>query len=103
MLSKFHDRENPQEELYQLFQEIDENDSNCLTRDELQTFLEGYEIILPRKKWLQLFKEIDRNFDDEVIFKVLIFIQIYLIYSIQVLNAKNHVFDIFLSRFFLHF
>merc|ERR1712146_320645 len=62
---------NPEQELKVLFMEIDENNSNLLSRREFQIFLEALGISFSRKKWSQIFVEIDLNNDDEISFREL--------------------------------
>ena len=62
---------NPEEELKALFEEIDDNNSNLLSRREFQIFLEALGITFSRKKWSQIFVEIDLNNDDEISFREL--------------------------------
>jgi hypothetical protein len=71
MLDKLKDMGNPEQELKVLFMEIDENNSNLLSRREFQIFLEALGISFSRKKWSQIFVEIDLNNDDEISFREL--------------------------------
>ena len=71
MLDKLHSMGNPEQELKVLFTEIDENNSNLLSRREFQIFLEALGITFSRKKWSQIFVEIDLNNDDEISFREL--------------------------------
>ena len=71
MLEKLTAMGDPEGQLKTLFNEIDENDSNLLSRSEFQIFLETLGISFSRKKWSQIFAEIDLNNDDEISFKEL--------------------------------
>ena len=71
MLDKLKVMGNPEQELKVLFMEIDENNSNLLSRREFQIFLEALGISFSRKKWSQIFVEIDLNNDDEISFREL--------------------------------
>ena len=71
MLDKLRDMGNPEQELKVLFMEIDDNNSNLLSRREFQIFLEALGITFSRKKWSQIFVEIDLNNDDEISFREL--------------------------------
>lgn len=66
ILSRLESVESPEEELKVLFQEIDINNSKSLSRSEFQIFLHDLDITFSRKRWVQIFKQIDRNFDDEI-------------------------------------
>eukprot|EP01038_Epipyxis_sp_PR26KG_P014670 gene14670-19708_t len=59
----------PQAELYTLFQQVDENGENNLSRSQFATFMHSLGIYFSRKKWQQIFREIDRNFDDHISFE----------------------------------
>ena len=71
MLDRLREMGNPEEELKALFEEIDDNNSNLLSRREFQIFLEALGITFSRKKWSQIFVEIDLNNDDEISFREL--------------------------------
>jgi Ca2+-binding EF-hand superfamily protein len=71
MLEKLRDMGDPEQELKVLFEEIDDNNSNLLSRREFQIFLEALGITFSRKKWSQIFVEIDLNNDDEISFREL--------------------------------
>jgi hypothetical protein len=49
-----------------LINEIDEDESRTLSRGELQLFLEALGITLSRSRWRVIFREIDRNYDDQI-------------------------------------
>lgn len=65
LLSRLSPMGDPEKELLALFQEID-SDGNELSRKEFQIFLEAMGITFSRKRWLQIFREIDRNVDNQV-------------------------------------
>jgi Ca2+-binding EF-hand superfamily protein len=67
-LSERSTDKNPEDSLLDLFNEIDENDSQLLSRAEFQILLNALEITFSRSKWRIIFREIDRNFDDEISF-----------------------------------
>jgi len=71
MLAKLHAMGDPETQLKVLFDEIDDNGSNLLSRSEFQIFLEALGLTFSRKKWSQIFVEIDLNNDDEISFKEL--------------------------------
>ena len=58
------------EEIYNmgttLFHEIDEDKSVTLTREELKSFLVDIGISFSRRKWRKIFRELDRNCDDQI-------------------------------------
>lgn len=49
-----------------LMKEIDDDDSRSLSRRELQAFLEAIGITLSRSRWRVIFREIDRNNDNQI-------------------------------------
>lgn len=71
MLAKLHAMGDPETQLKVLFDEIDDNGSNLLSRNEFQIFSEALGLTFSRKKWSQIFVEIDLNNDDEISFKEL--------------------------------
>lgn len=62
----------PEVQLRNLFNVIDEDNSKFLTREELQHFLQGIRISFTKRRWDQIFHEIDANFDDEITFDELL-------------------------------
>lgn len=54
-----------------LFQQIDEDGSDLLSRAEFQEFLGNMKITFSKKKWAAIFAEIDKNYDDEIAFEEL--------------------------------
>ena len=54
--------------LRRLFNEIDKNGSNRLSRSEFELLMDRLEVSFSRKKWKQIYHEIDRNYDDEISF-----------------------------------
>lgn len=54
--------------LRSLFDEIDKNRSNKLSRVEFEILMDRLEVNFSRKKWKQIYHEIDRNYDDEISF-----------------------------------
>lgn len=54
--------------LRNLFDEIDKNRSNKLSRVEFEMLMDRLEVNFSRKKWKQIYHEIDRNYDDEISF-----------------------------------
>lgn len=54
--------------LRNLFDEIDKNRSNKLSRVEFEILMDRLEVNFSRKKWKQIYHEIDRNYDDEISF-----------------------------------
>jgi len=69
MLAKLHAMADPETQLKVLFDDIDDTGSNLLSRDEIQIFLEALGLTFSRKKWCQIFVEIDLNNDGEISFK----------------------------------
>ena len=71
MLERLQTMGDPEAQLKNLFDEIDDNGSNLLSREEFQLFLEALGISFSRRKWSRIFVEIDLNNDDEISFKEL--------------------------------
>jgi len=61
--------DNPKSELYSLFQDIDDQGRNKLRRCEFEYFMEAVGINFSRKKWQQIYREIDLNNDDMISFE----------------------------------
>jgi hypothetical protein len=57
-----------EEELKRLFRSIDTDGSMLLSRTELKDFLAELDISFSNKRWRQIFKEMDRNYDDQISF-----------------------------------
>lgn len=68
LLTNLEFAEDPFKELQKLFNEIDRNGSNCLSREELALLMEKLEVNFSQKKWQQIYHEIDRNYDDAISF-----------------------------------
>jgi Ca2+-binding EF-hand superfamily protein len=66
ILSRLTNIDHPEDEIKELFMDIDENGSGSLSRAEFQVFLHDLDITFSRRRWDQIFKEIDKNFDDEI-------------------------------------
>ena len=66
ILAKLEEIGNPREELFNLFKSIDDNDSGLLSRNEFQIFLNELNITFSRRKWAQIFAEIDKDGSDEL-------------------------------------
>lgn len=66
ILSKLEEIGNPREELKNLFESIDDNDSGLLSRSEFQTFLNQLQITFSKKKWSQIYAEIDKDGSNEI-------------------------------------
>ncbi len=58
-----------EQELKILFRQADDDGSMCLSRSEFQVMMEALDITYSKKRWAQIFKEIDRNFDDNISFE----------------------------------
>ena len=58
--------EDPYQQLEFLYNEIDVNGSNSLSRSEFGEFMQLMDIAFSKKKWEQVYKEIDRNYDNEI-------------------------------------
>eukprot|EP00599_Poterioochromonas_sp_BG-1_P002308 CAMPEP_0173146440 /NCGR_PEP_ID=MMETSP1105-20130129/8499_1 /TAXON_ID=2985 /ORGANISM="Ochromonas sp., Strain BG-1" /LENGTH=569 /DNA_ID=CAMNT_0014060651 /DNA_START=1122 /DNA_END=2831 /DNA_ORIENTATION=+ len=69
ILSRLRDLGEPQAELFTLFHEIDSSRNGSLSREEFAAFLNAIEINFSRKKWQQIFREIDLNYDDKITFE----------------------------------
>ena len=66
ILEKLEEIGNPREELKNLFESIDDNNSGLLSRKEFQTFLNELQISFSRRKWAQIYKEIDKDGSGEL-------------------------------------
>jgi len=66
ILAKLEEIGNPREELFNLFKSIDDNNSGLLSRNEFQIFLNELNITFSRRKWAQIFAEIDKDGSDEL-------------------------------------
>ena len=58
-----------EQELKILFRQADDDGSMYLSRNEFQVMMEALDITYSKKRWTQIFKEIDRNFDDNISFE----------------------------------
>lgn len=58
----------PYVELKKLFGDIDKDGSEKLSRLEFEGLMDRLDINFSRKKWKQIYHEIDRNYDDQVSF-----------------------------------
>jgi hypothetical protein len=56
----------PKEQLDRLYDEMDVNGDDTLTRQEFTIFLHKLHIYPTRKKWRQIFRVIDRNADNDI-------------------------------------
>ena len=63
----------PRKELQELFKSIDDNGSGLLSRSEFQLFLNELQITFSRRKWAQIYAEIDRDNSDEIDYDELFF------------------------------
>ncbi len=63
----------PYTELRKLFWEIDCDHSNRLSRIEFEVLMDKLDINFSKRKWKQIYREIDRNYDDEVTFEEFFF------------------------------
>lgn len=73
LLSKLDLLGDPYTELKQLFYSIDSDHSNRLSRQEFELLMDKLDINFSRRKWKQIYREIDRNYDDEVSFEEFFF------------------------------
>lgn len=73
LLSKLDLMGDPYTELRDLFQSIDHDHSNRLSRAEFEILMEKLDINFSKRKWKQIYHEIDRNYDDEVTFEEFFF------------------------------
>lgn len=69
VLSRLETMGEPQAELFNLFQQIDSSGNNVLTRTQFAMFMNSMDIHFSRKKWQQIFREIDRNADNQISFE----------------------------------
>ena len=58
--------QDPLEEIQRLYNQIDTNRSDSLSRREFGLFMELMGISFSAKKWERIYKEIDRNYDNEI-------------------------------------
>ncbi len=58
----------PKEQLQALFGKMDSDNSGSLTRKEFASFLHSLGIYPTRKKWIQIFRLMDRNADNDISF-----------------------------------
>jgi Ca2+-binding EF-hand superfamily protein len=58
-----------EQELKILFRQADDDGSMCLSRSEFQVMMEALDITYSKKRWAQIFREIDRNYDDNISFE----------------------------------
>eukprot|EP00981_Chlorochromonas_danica_P006342 scaffold1365_cov163-Ochromonas_danica.AAC.32 len=68
LLSKLDLMGDPYSELRNLFRSIDFDHSNRLSRLEFEILMDKLDINFSKRKWKQIYHEIDRNYDDEVSF-----------------------------------
>ena len=61
--------QDPLEEIQRLYNQIDTNRSDSLSRREFGLFMELMGISFSAKKWERIYKEIDRNYDNEISFQ----------------------------------
>lgn len=66
ILAKLEEIGDPRLELNNLFRSIDDNGSGLLSRNEFQLFLNELNITFSRRKWAQIYAEIDRDNSDEI-------------------------------------
>lgn len=69
LLEKINLLGDPYVELKRLFEDIDRDNSNRLSRMEFETLMDMLHINFSRNKWKQIYHEIDRNYDDQVSFE----------------------------------
>ena len=62
------DIKNCETSLRELFDSIDTDNSGLLSRAEFKIFLGELHISFSHKRWRQIFREIDRNYDDQISF-----------------------------------
>jgi hypothetical protein len=58
--------DNAFQELELMYNEIDTNGNNSLSRSEFGEFMELMGISFSRRKWERIYKEIDRNYDNQI-------------------------------------
>lgn len=73
LLSKLDLMGDPYTELRELFRSIDHDGSNRLSRNEFEFLMNRLDINFSKRKWKQIYHEIDRNYDDEVTFEEFFF------------------------------
>ncbi len=59
---------NVEEELRELFQGMDTDGSLLLSRHEFKAFMNELKISFSNRRWRQIFRQIDRNYDDAISF-----------------------------------
>ena len=68
ILQKLHSLGEGREYLEELFRAIDTNNSDLLSRAEFKIFCTEMSISFSNKRWRQIFREIDKNGDNEISF-----------------------------------
>mmetsp|Transcript_1864 Transcript_1864/g.2574 ORF Transcript_1864/g.2574 Transcript_1864/m.2574 type:complete len:854 (-) Transcript_1864:88-2649(-) len=68
LLSRLSIEGDPFTKLFSLFHEIDDDGSNKLSRVEFEDLMHELDVHFSRKKWNNIFSEIDKNFDDCISF-----------------------------------
>lgn len=58
--------EDPFEEINRLYREFDVKGTDALSRREFGLFMEAMGVSFSHKKWEKIYKEVDRNFDNEI-------------------------------------
>ncbi len=71
MMKKLSDMGDPQTALRLLFEEIDVDGSEVLSREEFHDFCVMLKLSFSKKKWRHIFREIDRNQNDEISYEEL--------------------------------
>eukprot|EP01035_Chromulina_nebulosa_P021149 gene21149-27403_t len=72
MISRLKDMGDPEVELFNLYHLMDNSGHNTLRRSELQLFVEAMGITFSRKRWRQMFRQIDSDNDDSISFEELV-------------------------------
>jgi Ca2+-binding EF-hand superfamily protein len=71
MMKKLSDMGDPETALRLLFEEIDVDGSEVLSREEFHDFCVMLKLSFSKKKWRHIFREIDRNQNDEISYEEL--------------------------------
>lgn len=72
VVAQLQEMGDPETELFKLYRLMDHDGSNALSRKEFQMFLEAMGITFSRKRWQTIFRNVDRDFNNEISFEELV-------------------------------
>jgi hypothetical protein len=72
VVAQLQEMGDPETELFNLYHLMDHNGSNALSRKEFQMFLEAMGITFSRKRWQTIFRNVDRDFNNQISFEELV-------------------------------